>query len=300
MKPISLQTLAKLAMLAATLIWGSSFVIIEDLVSNLPTNTILAIRFISGAILLSIVFIKQMKCISKAYIIRGGVLGVLLFLAYMFQTFGISMPDNTPGKNAFLTAVYVVIVPFFAWLFIKKRPTVYNIVSAFLCIIGIGFVSLTEAFTIGIGDGLTLIGGIFYALHIIAMTNFSDGRDPIVLTVVQFATSGILALILSLTTEMSQMSTFTPSLAAVLQIAYLAVLCTTVALTCQAFGQKHTDPSTASVILSLESVFGVLFSIIVGGEVLTLRTGIGFAVIFAAVIISETKLSFLKLPTKKK
>lgn len=299
MKSISLQTRAKLAMLAATLIWGSSFVIVEDLVNTLPTNAILAIRFISGAILLSLVFMRQMKCISKAYLIRGSVLGTLLFLAYMTQTLGISMPDNTPGKNAFLTAVYVVIVPFFAWIFIKKRPTVYNIVSAFLCIIGIGFVSLTEAFTLGIGDGLTLIGGIFYALHIIAMTNFSDGRDPIVLTVIQFATSGILALILSLCTEMPQILAFTPTVSAILQIAYLAIFCTAIALTCQAFGQKYTDPSTSSMILSLESVFGVVFSLIVGAEVLTVRTAIGFAVIFAAVIISETKLSFLRIPRKK-
>ncbi len=214
MKSNSTVLKAKAAMLAATLIWGSSFIIIEDLVNTLPTNALLAIRFISASLILSLIFFKRMKALSLGYLWRGAILGVLLFLAYMFQTFGISFPDNTPGKNAFLTAVYVVIVPFFAWIFIKKCPNIYNICSAFLCIIGIGLVSLTDSFSIGIGDTLTLICGVFYALHMIAIPKFSEERDPIVLTVIQFATSGILALCVSFATELTALSNFTPTLPA--------------------------------------------------------------------------------------
>lgn len=286
-------------MLLATLIWGSSFIIIEDLVETMPTNALLAIRFLSAAVILSLIFIKRMRNMDFSYIKRGALLGTLLFLAYMFQTFGVSFPDNTAGKNAFLTAVYVVIVPFFGWLFIKKRPSSYNVIAAFLCIVGIGFVSLTESFTIGIGDGLTLICGIFYALHMVAVPKFSESRDPILLTIVQFTVSGILALGVSLTAELKALSEFTVTTTAVLQTAYLAVFCTAIALTFQVFGQKYTDPSTASVIFSLEAVFGVAFSLMLGTETLTPRVVFGFVLIFVAVIISETKLSFLRFPTKK-
>ena len=293
MKSKNISLLAKLALLVATLIWGSSFIIVEDMTNAMPTNMLLTFRFISAAILLSLIFFPRLKKINLSYIWRGGMLGLLLFLAYMTQTFGISFPENTPGKNAFLTAVYCVIVPFIAWGFSKKRPDRYNIISAFMCIIGIGLVSLTESFTMGIGDILTLIGGIFYALHIIAVSHFSEGRDPLLLTVIQFAASGICALILSLTTELSDFPAVTPTKEIVLSVAYLAVFCTAVALTLQNFGQKYTEPSTASIILSLESVFGVAFSVALGREILSAKMYLGFALIFIAVIISETKLSFI-------
>ena len=297
-KKISL--LAKIAMFSATLIWGSSFIIVNDVVDVLPTNALLTIRFISAALILTAVFHKRLKAFDRSYLVRGAVLGVLLFCAYMFQTFGISFPETTPGKNAFLTAVYCVMVPFMAWAVTKIRPDRFNIVSAFLCIFGIGLVSLNANFTVGIGDILTLIGGVFYALHIIAVSRFSAGRDAMLLTLIQFASSGICALIVSLLTESKSYAQISLEPLMILGVAYLAVFCTSAALTFQNFGQKYTDPSTASIILSLESVFGVAFSVSLGAESLTLRMTVGFALIFIAVMISETKLSFLGKFGKKK
>ncbi|MBQ2766228.1 MAG: DMT family transporter [Clostridia bacterium] len=293
MKTKNTGLLAKLSLLVATLICGSSFIIVEDVTDALPTNALLTLRFISATILLSLFFLPRLKNLDRSYIWRGATLGVLLFLAYMFQTLGISFPENTPGKNAFLTAVYCVMVPFMAWGFSKKRPDRYNIISALMCIVGIGFVSLTADFTMGIGDILTLIGGVFYALHIIAVSRFSIGRDALLLTIIQFAASGICALTLSLTTELPKLASVTVTTDLVLCIAYLAVFCTTIALTLQNFGQKYTDPSTASIILSLESVFGVAFSVALGREALSTKMVLGFALIFIAVIISETKLAFV-------
>jgi len=286
--------LAKLALLGATLIWGSSFIIVDDVVDVLPTNSLLTIRFLLATVILAIIFRKRLAQFDRGYLWRGIVLGVLLFCAYMFQTFGISFPENTPGKNAFLTAVYCVMVPFMAWGVTKNRPDRFNIISAFMCIVGIGLVSLTADFTMGLGDILTLIGGVFYALHIIAVSKFSDGRDIMLLTVIQFAASGICALILSLTTESARYASISLSTPMILGVAYLVVGCTAAALTLQNFGQKYTDPSTASIILSLESVFGVIFSVALGVETLTVRMTVGFALIFIAVLVSETKLSFLR------
>lgn len=292
MKEKNLGPIAKLALLAATIIWGSSFIIVKDVVDTLPTCTLLAIRFLSASVILSLVFTWKFKQFDRKYLLCGGILGVLLYLAYMFQTFGIA--DTTPGKNAFLTAVYCVMVPFMAWAFNKKRPDRFNIIAALVGIVGIGFVSLTADFTIRMGDILTLIGGVFYALHIIAVARFSEGRDPVLLTIFQFASSGMCALVCALIFDIPKLSGVVWSTELILSVAYLAVCCTAVALLFQNFGQKYTDPSTASLLLSLESVFGVAFSALMGREELTPKIITGFVLIFIAIVISETKLSFLK------
>ncbi|MCI8388690.1 MAG: DMT family transporter [Clostridiales bacterium] len=291
MKQKNLNLIAKLALLAATLIWGSSFILVKDVVDTLPTCALLAIRFLSASVILSLVFTSRFKGFNKKYLLYGGITGVLLYTAYMLQTFGIT--DTTPGKNAFLTAVYCVMVPFMAWLFNKKRPDKYNIIAALVCIVGIGMVSLTADFSIRIGDILTLCGGVFFALHIIAVSKFSDNCDPVLLTIFQFASSGICALICTLIFERGKITTVEISTELVMSVAYLAVCCTAIALLFQNFGQKYTDPSTASLLLSLESVFGVAFSVAFGREEMSVKLVIGFALIFVAVVISETKLSFL-------
>ena len=286
----SIGFLARAALIAATVIWGSSFIIVKDVTATLPASTLLAIRFLSAAVILGLVFLPKNRKIDVGYIWRGGILGVLLYTAYTLQTLGIA--DTTPGKNAFLTAVYCVMVPFFAWGISKKRPDRYNLIAAFVCITGIGLVSLNDDLTIRGGDLLTLAGGVFFALHIIAVSRFSDGRDSVPLTVFQFASSGICALVVALIFERGGV-TGEISGELVLGVAYLAVCCTAVALFFQNFGQKYTEPSTASLLLSLESVFGVIFSAAMGREELNAKIIAGFVLIFAAVVISETKLSFL-------
>lgn len=283
--------LARAALFGATLIWGSSFIIVKDVVDTVPTCLLLAIRFLSASLILTAVFWKRMRHMDKKYLRQGGILGLLLFAAYTLQTLGIT--ETTPGKNAFLTAVYCVLVPFLYWIVGKKRPDRYNLAAALLCITGIGLVSLTNDFSIGRGDVLTLCGGFFYAAHIIAVCRLSEGRDPVLLTVVQFASSGLLALAGTLLFEDRAGIVWNqPPL--LLGIGYLAVPCTAVALLLQNFGQKYTPPATASILLSLESVFGVGFSVALYGERLTPRIVIGFLLIFCAVLLSETKLSFLK------
>ena len=104
----------------ATIIWGSSFVVMKSSVDVLPTFWLLAIRFSFAALVLSLVFWKRWKVLDRQYLIGGAIMGFCLFVAYAFQTFGLAR--TTPGKNAFLTAVYCVIVPFLYWVIAKRRP----------------------------------------------------------------------------------------------------------------------------------------------------------------------------------
>jgi drug/metabolite transporter (DMT)-like permease len=200
---------------------------------------------------------------------------------------------TTPGKNAFLTSVYCVLVPFIYWFFSKIRPDRYNILAACICIVGIGFISFRSDFItsggslVALGDVLTLISGIFYAFHIVAIARFSSGKDVILLTIIQFIVFCGLAWTMSFALENIPASL---SSAEWMSLIYLGVFATAIALLLQSVGQKYTPASQAAIILSLEGVFGVVFSLLFYGEKITGILLIGFALIFISVVISETKM----------
>lgn len=277
----------------ATIIWGSSFVVMKSSVDVLPTFWLLAIRFTFSALVLAVVFIKRWKVLDRQYLIGGTVMGFCLFVAYAFQTFGLE--QTTSGKNAFFTAVYCVIVPFLYWVIAKRRPDKFNILAAFLCIAGIALVSVTgsNATAFNMGDVLTLIGGFFFAAHIVAVAKYSEGRDIFILTTLQFASFALFSWIGVLITRPALTpGVFDQSL--IFSLAYLVIFASCGALLFQNIGQKYTAPSTAAVLLSLEAPFGVFFSILFANERPTPLMFVGFALIFLAVVCSETKFSFLR------
>lgn len=279
----------RLALLTAAVIWGSSFIVMKDALSDVPVFQLLAIRFTLAGILLAMIFRKRLLKSSRAILGHGAMCGVLLLAGYATQTFGLT--TVSPGTNAFLTSVYCVMVPFMAWGLHRKRPTAYNWIAAVLCITGIGLISLSGDLSIGAGEWLTLLSGVFYALHIMALSHFGNQDDPVALTIVQFAASAVLAW--GFTLLMERGSAF-PAPAVWPQLLYLTVLATAATLVLQSVGQSLTPPSQSAILLSLESVFGVLFSVMMGKEALTIQLGCGFALIFVSVIISETQLSFLR------
>ena len=277
----------------ATIIWGSSFVVMKSSVDVLPTFWLLAIRFSFAALVLAIVFFRRWKVLDKQYLIGGTVMGFCLFVAYAFQTFGLE--QTTSGKNAFFTAVYCVIVPFLYWAIARRRPDKFNVLAAFLCIAGIALVSVTgdNASAFNFGDVLTLIGGFFFAAHIVAVAKWSEGRDIFILTTLQFASFAVFSWIGVLVTRPPlDVAVFDQSM--VLGLAYLVIFSSCGALLFQNIGQKYTAPATAAVLLSLEAPFGVLFSILFADERPTPLMFVGFALIFLAVVCSETKFSFLR------
>jgi len=280
---------AKIALFGASLIWGSSFLIMKNSVESIDPHVLLFIRFSIACLLLCMIFFKKLKAINKDYFVKCGILGVFLFLGYSLQTIGIT--DTTPGKNAFLSAIYCVLVPFIYWAVDKKKPDLYNILAAFIGITGIGFVSLNDNLSIRMGDAFTLAGGIFYAAHMVGIAKYSRGKDPVLLTIMQFGYASVLSFIVAVLFEDTPTHLTTDT---IIGLAYLAVFVTAGALLLQNIGQKYTSPTSASIIFSLESVFGVIFSVIFYHEEITLRLFIGFFLIFFAVITSETKLNFLK------
>lgn len=287
-----MRRLAKPLLFLAAFIWGTSFFIMKNTLDAVPPFWLLSFRFTTGAVLLGLVCGKRWRTrFTRDYLWRGGIFGLFLFFAYTAQTFGLT--GTTPSKNAFLTATYCVLVPFLTWAAFRRRPDRYNLLAGLLCVTGVGLLSLSGDLSITWGDGLSLFSALFYGLHIVAVNKLSAGKDIYLLTTVQFASTALLSLLGGLLFQpfpggaLVQPGVFLP-------LAYLCVMATTVALLCQNVGQVWSEPSSASVILSLESVFGVLFSVLFYGDPVTPRLLLGFALIFVAVVCSETKFAFLR------
>ena len=291
-----MRRLAKPMLFSAAFIWGSSFFIMKNTLDAMPVQYLLAIRFTIGAALLAAVCGRRWRGMTRDYLWRGAVIGGCLYLAYSVQTYGLAL--TTPSKNAFLTAVYCVIVPFLYWAVGHVRPDRYHVLAAVLCVSGVGLVSLSGELRLQSGDALTLLSALFYAAHIVAVARVSPGKDIYLLTVFQFAFAALYAWLGGALTETFPAAALSDG-AVLLPLAYLGVMATAVALLFQNVGQVNSDPASASVILSLESVFGVLCSVLFAGDQVTGRMLAGFALIFAAVLCSETKFAFFREYWKK-
>ena len=144
----------RLALLLAAMIWGSAFFVMKNAVDSIPTWMLLGIRFTMGAGVLALIFWKRLKLIRASTWARGAALGVLLCAAYGVQTFGLM--DTTPGKNAFLTTVYCILVPFLNWALLGRRPTVYNGLAAVLCLCAPAALAADDA---AVSGGAVTMGG---------------------------------------------------------------------------------------------------------------------------------------------
>ena len=250
------EILGKCMLLMSALIWGSSFIVMKNAVDFIFPFTLLCIRFVLSTIFISILFFNKIKKIKKQDLLGGFLAGLALFSAFSIQTFGLQL--TTPGKNAFLTAVYCTIVPLLSWLYFKKKPDKAQIFAAILCFIGVGFVSLDSSLKVNLGDLYTLIGGFLYAVHIIVCEKAMKKTSPIIITALQFAFASIFSFIAaSLFEDISVVFHIDSSI--YLQILYLAFFATTLCYLFQNVGQKFVNENIAALLLSLESVFGVFF-----------------------------------------
>lgn len=278
----------KTLLVLAAAIWGFSFVVMKDVVATVPPGWLLGIRFLCASVLLGFLLRKRVRrYVSPGLVAAGVVLGVLDFGGFWTQTLGLQ--HTTPGINAFLTATYCVIVPFATWVVMRRRPAAYHVGAAVIAVAGIWFVSVStagEAFSLGLGEGLTLVCAVFFAVHIVFVSKFSQAHDALTLTVVQFFVEGALGCVAGAAFEGPlSLGVFTPAIIG--QIAFLAVFASVIAFGIQNVSLAHVPPAQAALLLSLESVFGVLFSVLLYGEALTARLLLGFGLIFVAILINE-------------
>ncbi len=287
-------TFGRVLLLLVTVAWGSSFVVLKDTLTTLGNGNftffILALRFlISGAILSAICY-KKLISIKKDTLIKGLILGCVLFCAYGVQTVGLGF--TAPSKNAFLTAVYVVLVPFFSWIFLSKKPFFRNYVGAVICMIGIAFVALVGKNEHGnrefLGDILSLASGIFYAFQIIYIAKHAENEDAIQLLIIEILTVAVLCICVTGALEFPlHYQEFSIPQGFVWKILYLALVCTLFAQFGQMIAQKYTPATSVAILFSFEAVFGVIFELIFGNAQITVYLIVGFVLIFVSEIVSE-------------
>ena len=285
--------LGEIGLVITAIIWGSGFVASAVSLEYYTPYQILAGRFLIGVILLSLIFYKKLKNIKKSTLLKGTVLGIFLYAAFALQTIGLQY--TTPSKNAFLTAVNVVIVPFIGYFFYKRKMDIYELSGALLALIGVAVLSLKLSSSLNIGDMLTLGCAVGFAFHIFYTAKFVKEEDPIQLTIIQMLVAAILAWTMVFIKGETSFSFETEG---VLNLLYLGVFSTTIAYLLQTVAQKYISETKAAIILSTESFWGMAFSVMILSEVLTVKMGIGAVIILIAIIVSETKFNFLKINKK--
>lgn len=283
--------IAEFGLILIAMIWGSGFVGTQlALDGGLTPLQLLTIRFFIGAVLINLIFFKQIKeNINKEILKSGVILGFFLFIAFAVQTIGILY--TTPTKNAFITAANVVIVPFIGFFVYKRKLDKIGIISSIMTLIGIGILSLEVDLSINIGDFLTLICAFGFAFHIFFTSEFASKYNPIILTGIQFTVAFILSLVCQI--FMGEMK-IEAQVNGYLGALYLGIFSTTIAFLLQTICQKMVDGTKTAIILSTEAVFGTIFSVLILKEIVTIKMLIGIAIIFTSIIMAETKLSFIK------
>ena len=275
------------ALILVTVIWGGGFVASDMALESMKPFQIMMVRFLLASVLMGVISWGKRKGEEKlkdrSGAIKAGVLmGVTLFMGFAFQIIGLQY--TTPSKNAFLTALNVVIVPFIAFVILKKKIGANGIIGAVMSVLGVGLLSLNGNFTVSLGDGLTLLCAVGFAFQIFFTSEFVKKYPASVLNMVQMFTAFVLS---AISLVIFGENDFQVTTQGWLSVLYLGVVSTTICYLLQTACQKYIDETKAAIILSMESVFGTIFSILILHEVVTVRMVIGCAVILAAVIISN-------------
>jgi len=276
----------KLALFLTAMLWGTTFAIGKIATEVFSASFVIALRFTVASIVLMIVAAPLYKLLNKKYWVDGIWMGITLFISYILQVEGLA-GDTSPGKSAFLCTTYCVMVPFLHWFATKKRPQILHVLCVFICLFGIGILSLQGGFEMSSGDILTVLSGVPCAVNIVISSIVCQNKNPLLLTTIELGVVAVLAWIFVIFTD-----TF-PSrfpVNTVGGIVYLGLVATALCLFLQSYGLKYAEASIGGMLLSLESVFGVVFAIILYHETITLRMLIGFAVIFIAILLSQLEL----------
>lgn len=282
------------------LIWGVAFVAQSVGMDYIGPYTFNCVRFLIGGLVLIplILFSRKRKNSSnqteeekqsyqKNTIIGGIICGLFLCSASSFQQMGIV--QTTVGKAGFITALYIIIVPILG-IFLHKKLTPILITSALIAVAGFYLLCISGQVSINRGDILILICALLFSIHILVIDHFSPKGDCVAISCIQFFVSAFLSGIMMFFFEKPQMSQI---LAAYIPILYAGVMSCGVAYTLQIVGQRDTDPTVASLILSLESVFSALAGWVILKQILSTKELIGCGLVFLAVILAQ-------LPSKKR
>ncbi len=272
----------KIALFACAFVWGFGYVAMDHLILTSNALMAIALRFIGASVIILVFRFKKIKDKLNENIFPIIVLGVMLFLAFVFQTYGLVL--TTTSKNAFLTATNVIWTPIIVSIFYKHKISKNVKIGSCLMLIGIAFVSLDGLSKINLGDLLTIIGAVFFAIHIIFINKFATLENVDALVFGQLVMTGILGLFVTLINHKVEV-TFSNEFW--ISFIFVIVFSTALCFFLQNYGLSKIDSSTGAIILSLESLFGVIAAMLIDHEPINYITIVGFSIMFLAILISE-------------
>jgi len=276
------------------IIWGFAFVAQRAGMEFVGPYTFNAIRFALGGLSLLPLLILNKKrkfnfqnysYLKNKYFIYGGIVaGIILFLGSTFQQIGIVY--TTAGKAGFITGLYIIFVPLFG-LFLKNKTSAGTWIGAIIAVLGLYFLSVTESFSIGLGDMLVLVSGFFWAAHVLLIGKISPKTDPIQLAFFQFIICSFLSLIAAVISETSTLKNIYD---ASIPILYAGVCSVGIAYTLQVVAQREAHPAHAAIIMSLEAVFALIGGWLILDEIIPLRGLLGCALMLTGMLVSQLYL----------
>ena len=281
------QILSVLSLVLTTIIWGGGFVITKNAVGRITPVYLMAVRFTVAGAGLFLIFFNKIKTIKKTDVLPGAALGFWLAVSFITQTYGIKF--TTASNNAFITTFYVVAVPFLNLLLNRVKIKGAHMIAALTSLAGVALLSVDETFRVNSGDALTFVCSVCYAVHIVYLGRYTEKHDAIILSALQMLAAAAFCWICAplLEGRYDYANLFgADGMRLLLEVLYLALLSTMLGFLFQTSAQKKLPTVLVSVLLTLECVFGSVFSIIFLGDPMNLKIVSGFALMLAAVVFS--------------
>lgn len=283
---------ADLGLLSVTVFWGTTFILSKLTLAEVPLSTYLFLRLTIAALAMDLYALRFIKSLNKKTLLHGAILGIFLYLSYLFQMWGI---QHTTASNAgFITGMSVVLVPIFGYIFFRFKPAIRVLIGIFLATSGLLLLTGTNPLAWNKGDMLVLICAVVVTFHVIFTGKFAPQSNVYVLTAVELSTVSILTLFALPFAGLSLPSITTQSL---LTLIYLALFGTVYTFLMQTSMQRYTTTARTALVFSMEPVFAALFAYLLAGEVLGLKACLGGALIVLGMISAEVPwITFFKHP----
>lgn len=273
--------LAALALLSVTALWGSTFILIKDLNDRLPVADFLAVRFAIAAVALLIIAPTAVARLSPEVRRRSAYAGAVYGVAQILQTTGLSHTDAS--ISGFVTGMYVVATPLLAAALFRQRIPSIVWLAVTLSTVGLGFLSL-RGFSVGYGEAITFASAMLYAVHIVALSQWSSTRDALGMATIQMAVISAMCFVLA-APDGIQLATNGRDW---ISVVYMALAAGALAMLAQTWAQGQLSAARAALLMTMEPVFAAGFAVAFGNESLGLRVLVGGTLILAAMIIAES------------
>jgi drug/metabolite transporter (DMT)-like permease len=287
---------AEAILLAVTFIWGGTFTVVKVAMQEISPIFLIAVRFFIAALLVLLLFRRQIFPLSGSSIAKGTVLGSFLFLGFITQNIGLTI--TTASKSAFITGMAVVLVPLLQFIIERRAPKIGNVLGVCVVTVGLWLLTTPEGAAFNSGDALTLVCAVFFAIYIVYLDVVSREMRTSQLAFLQMVATGVLAAVATLLFETPQ---FTWSVRSLSLMAYLTLLATVLSIYVQTRYQKDTTPTRAVIIFSIEPVIAAGIAYLALGEELGAAGVVGAVLIIGGVVVSELSdgIPILKQPIGK-